>query len=463
MTIEILFITIAIIAAILSIFRNKFLKNGEGLILNLIQNFVGLLFIFSGFVKAVDPRGTGFKMKDYFESFAQDGLRSLWEKMAHYDVLFSISMIVFEIALGIAILVGWRPRWTTIGLLGINIFFLYLTGYSYLSGYCLSNSILVVSAVLLTALFLSSFLQNHLKRFQGLLIASILVLLYFIYVKMTGNGIGCEFTESKMKVTDCGCFGDFLKLKPMQTFYKDIVLTFLSVVLVRYHHRLKSVFDLKWSNLIVYIGTGIALLFSLYNTYWNEPPIDFRPYCIGCNINEKMKEIKPQKAEFIFVYKNTKTSEQKEFGMNNIPTDTTWTYVDRKDKILEEGIPAPIHNLRFEDKDGNEVTMSLLTEQAASYWVVCYNLDKADLKSIDEKIIPFATEMRKKGINIYFLTRKGMPANLESKVGPIMDIVYADETPLKTMIRSNPGIMKIQNGTVLNKWHIKQFSTAKAQ
>ncbi len=107
---------------------------------------------------------------------------------------------------------------------------------------------------------------------------------------MSGNGIGCTFTVSKMKVTDCGCFGDFMKLKPWETFYKDIFLTILSIILVRWHHKISPLFDLKRSDLIVGGGTLLAILFSIYNTFWNEPVVDFRPYAIGNNINEKMEE-----------------------------------------------------------------------------------------------------------------------------------------------------------------------------
>ena len=90
-------------------------------------------------------------MKDYFESFAHDGWASFWENMTHFNIAFALGMIIFEIILGIAIIIGWRARWTSLGLLGINLFFLYLTGYSYLSGFCLSQPVLIVSAILFIA------------------------------------------------------------------------------------------------------------------------------------------------------------------------------------------------------------------------------------------------------------------------------------------------------------------------
>lgn len=456
MTVQKLFIILSIVALILSLFRNKKWNNGNGIFINLVQSFVGLLFIFSGIVKAIDPIGTGYKMKDYFESFAQDGFANFWEKMSQFNITFSLGMIIFEIFLGIAILIGWKSRWTAIGLLGINLFFLFLTGYSYLSGFCLSKSLFIVAAVLLTLLFLSSFIKNNSKRAQGLMFTTALVLLYFIYCKMSGNGIGCTFTVSKMKVTDCGCFGDFMKLKPWETFYKDIFLTILSIILVRWHQLITPIFDIKKSNLIVGLGTLLSIIFCLYNTYWNEPIVDFRPYAIGNNINEKMKEIEPSIVENILIYTNKLTGQEERFGINNIPTDTSFVFKDRVDSVIKEGIPAPIHNLRFEDADANDVTQSILNEQAVSYWIVCYNIDKSDMKAIDEKLIPFATEMRKKGTNVYCMLGKSS-AEFEKKISSCMDIVHADETALKTMIRSNPGILKVQNGVVVNKWHCRQF------
>jgi uncharacterized membrane protein YphA (DoxX/SURF4 family) len=457
MTVQKLFITIAIISAIISFFRNRLKRNGDGFFLNLVQYFVGFLFIFSGIVKGIDPTGTGYKMKDYFESFAHDGWASFWEKMTHFNISFALGMIIFEIILGIAIIIGWRARWTALGLLGINLFFLYLTGYSYLSGFCLSQSILVVSAILLALLFGAAFIQNHKKRFQGIITMSVLVLLYFIYIKSTGNGIGCPFTISKMKVTDCGCFGDFMKLKPWETFYKDVFLTILSLFLAKKHHKISELFSGKVSNMIMIGGLALTTIFCLYNTYFNEPPVDFRPYAIGNNINEKMKEIEPSIIENILIYTNKTTGQDQRFGISNIPMDTNWVYKDRIDSVIKEGIPAPIHNLRFEGRDGNDVTTSILNEPSVSYWIVCYNIDKSDLKVIDEKLIPFATEMRAKGLNVYFMVGKS-DATVEKKVGSVMDIVRADETALKTMIRSNPGILKIQNGVVQNKWHYKVFN-----
>lgn len=247
-----------------------------------------------------------------------------------------------------------------------------------------------------------------------------------------------------------------MKLKTWETFYKDVFLTALSVSLCIQYHKLKDFINVHFSGKIVGLGFILATLFCLYNTFWDEPIVDFRPYALGSNINEKMKEIEPSVVENILIYKNKTSGKEERFGINNIPTDTIYEFKDRLDSVIKEGIPAPIHNLRFEDKSGQDVTQSLLNEAAVSYWIVCYNIDKSDRKVLDEKILPFAMDMRKKGVNVYCLLGKSSE-EFEKTAEVCMDIVHADETALKTMIRSNPGIMKIKNGIVLQKWHYRHF------
>ena len=273
---------------------------------------------------------------------------------------------------------------------------------------------------------------------------------------MGGACAKCAFDKTKMKVTDCGCFGDFMKLKPWETFYKDIFLTIMSLYVVAFSHKLNNVLAGKRACLLTGISLVVATLFCLYSTYWGEPVVDFRHYAVENDINEKMKEIRPRKADFIFVYKNSTTGEQKEFGMNNLPTDAAWTFVDRKETVIDEGEPAPINNLRFEDLEHNDVTYSILNEEAESYWVVCYDVNKTNMKAFDEKIIPFAKEMRKKGVNVYCMVGTSSP-EFDKKAGEHMDMLRADGTPLKTMVRSNPGILKVKKGVVLEKKHYRSL------
>jgi len=374
--------------------------------------------------------------------------------MAQISVPISIFMIVAEIVLGFALILGCRMRWAALGLLAINLVFLYLTGYSYLSGYCLTKQAILLPAVLLAVLFMVAFVKDHKKRWQGLILISLMILLYFLYCKMGVACTTCAFDKLKMKVTDCGCFGDFMKLKPWETFYKDIFLTIMSLYVVAFSHKWTHIIAEKKACLYSLISLAAATLFCLYSTYWGEPVVDFRHYAIGNDINQKMKEIRPRKADFIFIYKNTTTGEQKEYGMSNLPTDTSWTFVDRKETVMDEGEPAPINNLRFEDLEHNDLSYSILNEEAESYWIVCYDVNKTNMAAFDEKILPFAKEMRKKGINVYCMVGTSN-SEFDKKAAEYMDLVRADGVPLKTMIRSNPGIIKVKKGVVLDKKHYR--------
>ena len=112
------------------------------------------------------------------------------------------------------------------------------------------------------------------------------------------------FTESKMKVTDCGCFGDFIKLKPWETFYKDVLLDVMILILVLGVKHIRPLLADTPRNIFAGTSAIASLVFCLYNVYLNEPPIDFRPYNIGNDINDLRKEKKPPVIEMVFLYKN---------------------------------------------------------------------------------------------------------------------------------------------------------------
>jgi hypothetical protein len=247
-----------------------------------------------------------------------------------------------------------------------------------------------------------------------------------------------------------------MKLKPWVTFYKDIFLTILSLFLVWYKNDIKPVFASKIQDSITFVGTGFALLFCLYNFVWTLPIVDFRPYAIGNNIKEKMIDERPAVIENILIYKNTQTGEKKEFGINELPTDTIWQYADRLDKVIDEGILAPIKNLRLTNDQDADITQDLLNEPQVTYWVVCSKLAKTNREALKEKIVPFAKKMKAKGIKTYMLLPM-QDETMKKEMGSDFIYLSADETALKTMIRSNPGIMKIENGTVKNMWHWRQF------
>ena len=255
-------------------------------IVNFIRIIVGGLFIFSGFVKAIDPLGTSYKMHDYFAAFGTLGMTGFWEQMNSLSVPVSVIMIVVEMAAGIALLTGWRPKFTVWILFAMTVFFTVLTGFTYLSGFCPSFLFAVFSMLLTVLVVLSAATWNSSKRnlISGITLLGLIA--YLLLMKYGSLLFTCEFTESKMKVTDCGCFGDFIKLKPWQTFYKDIVLDVLIFILVAGVKHIKPIFKSGLNNKVVFGATAISILFCFSNFMWGLPIVDFRPYKIGNNIRE---------------------------------------------------------------------------------------------------------------------------------------------------------------------------------
>ncbi len=374
------------------------------------QFFVGTLFIFSGAVKAIDPLGTSYKMHDYFAAFSQLGLAGLWNAMGEFSTPLAVFMIVFEIALGMAILVGWRPKLTLWLSFAMLIFFTVLTGFTYLNGYDWK-------------LFLS----------EGKLI----------------------FNEKNMKVTDCGCFGDFVKLKPWVSFYKDIFLDLVIVLLIIGSNKIEALFNPNARNIITFGSALVSWLFCIYSFEWNLPIVDFRPYKPGNNVKELRKEKVPPKTEFVFIYKNKASGEEKEFGVNDLTklNYDEWTYKDRIDKVLDPGIPAVITNLFISNENKEDITEQLLSDKNYSMMVVAYKLGKTNTDAFI-KLNDLAAKAEKLGLKFYAVTSGDVSIDeFRHKNQTAYPFYTADETPLKTMIRSNPGLILWKDGIVIDMWH----------
>ena len=370
-------------------------------IVTIIRILVGALFIFSGFVKAIDPLGTSYKMHEYFEAFSPLGLSAFWEWMNSLSTPFAVLMIVVEMAAGLALLTGWKPKFTVWILFLMTLFFTVLTGFTYLSGFCPTTPFALHSIAIIVLLMVSAAKFNSPKGKKVFWITLILTV-SFLGMLTTSTYFHCEFTETKMKVTDCGCFGDFMKLKPWETFYKDIVLDVLIFILVIGVGYIKPIVKSTTNNFIVYGGTLASLLFCFSNYVWGLPVVDFRPYKIGNNIRELRQMLKPEVRKMVFIYKNTKTGETKNFTteeLGNISDD--WDFVDRKDSIIDPGIPAKINNLYISNEDGENITDTLLADPNYSFMVVIYKMAATDKDAITEKLNPLAAQCDKAGIKFY--------------------------------------------------------------
>lgn len=392
------------------------LKKPKHIFYTYLQFFTGTLFIFSGAVKAIDPLGTSYKMHDYFSAFGQIGFNNFWMAMSAWSTPLAVFMIVFEIVLGIALLLAWKPKLTLWLSFAMLAFFTLLTGFTYLNGYDWS-------------LFFS----------KGQLV----------------------FEEKNMKVTDCGCFGDFVKLKPWVSFYKDIFLDVVIVILILGQTKMEPLFTSLARTSLVFAGTLGTLLFCFANYVWNLPVVDFRPYKIGNDVSDLRKEKVPPKTEMIFIYKNTQTGEEKEFGMNDLGgiNNDEWEFKDRHDKVLDPGVPAVITNLYISNEDKEDITDELLSDKNYSLMIVAYKLaqtDEAAFKQLNE----IAEKAQAQKLNVYCVTSGDIDIeNFRVKNQTAYPFYTADETPLKTIIRSNPGLVLLKNGIVMGKWHHKHLPT----
>ena len=260
-------------------------------------------------------------------------------------------------------------------------------------------------------------------------------------------------------VTDCGCFGDALKITNWQTFYKNIVLLTLAVIVFVQRKKFKSKNGSILS--IALTASTMTVYFYLVDYSYNHLPIiDFSAYKVGVNIPEAMKiPDNAPKAVYKneFVYKNKKTGEEKVFGETEIPWKDTlnWKFAKAKDPIvIQEGYVPPIHDFRIESPEGEDVKDFFLYDDKGTFLITSPNLQKTNREAW-MKIAKFAVEAKRKGYKVIALTASSPSSfdEFKKETGADFDFFNADEVTLKTMVRSNPGIMLIKKGTILAKHH----------
>lgn len=356
---------------------------------NIARLIVGLLFIFSGFIKANDPLGFAYKLEDYFAVFNLTSLNS-------FALTISIAICIIEIVLGISVLLGTLINLTASLLLLMIVFFTLLTGYSAITG----------------------------------------------------------------SVTDCGCFGDAIKLTPWQSFIKDVILLLLIELIFIKKNYVSPLLSKMASSFILITATLISTSFTLL-CYHYLPFIDFRPYKVGNNIHELMQI--PEGAaidvfEIKFYYKNTNTGEIKEFTASNLPTGNEWSFHDRKETLIKEGYKPPIHDFSIMDESGEDFAESILTNPDNNFMLIAYDLKNSSLKN-KEKIHNIIEECKKQNIRFIALTASTADevAAFKQQYGIDTEFYFCDATALKTVVRSNPGLLLLKKGTVINMWHCNKF------
>ena len=351
---------------------------------NVCRFVLAATFIFSGYVKAIDPLGTLYKLKDYAAAMSLNGLLPDW---ALVDV--AIALGALEFALGVFMLFAVRRH--------------------------------VVSRITLAFM------------------TAMTVLTLWIFVADP--------------VKDCGCFGDALKLTNGETLLKNIVLS-ACAALVAWRPADMARFISRSNQWIVrYYTVAYIVITSVYCLY-TLPIFDFRPYHVGMNIKQGMEIPEgAEQPEFESTFLLRKNGETREFTLDNYP-DSTWEYVDTRTVQTKKGYEPPIHDFALTSCDtGEDITEQVLTKKGYTFLLVSPRLAVADDSNFGDidQIYEYAEE---NGADFYCVTAS---ANDEIErwrdlTGAEYQFCNADETTLKTMIRSNPGLMLLKDGTIIGKW-----------
>lgn len=462
--------------------------------ISICRIIVGTIFVLSGLIKANDPYGTGFKLEEYFEVFSQDigktkveipvevaedvknspcysklnfekqyeykdipkeqlsGLKKFLLNLFKYfhDHAFQLSLFIttLEVILGMLILFGVNMRLTTWLLLGMTVFFAFLTFYS----------------------------------------------------------------AQYNKVTDCGCFGDAIKFTPWQSFWKDIILMIFLLPLFIWNRQIKGsklskhevvvaigsmvlmtvlvILQFKWWFPVIFVGafmlaklvsgkfseskfqphvSTLAIIiscgfFTWYSTQ-HMPLKDYRPWAPGNNIREQLISIAEQ-AEVEMVYINKNTCEEvhqstKEWSWLDSTFEANHIFYKQDKKIIKPAVEAKIKDFRLTDMNtGTEMADTLIKNPGYTFLWVGYKLEKTSLKNMD-KITAIYDYSAKNNIVMIGATYSASDVidQFRHSNNILFPVYQNDEKALKTILRSNPGLVLIKDGVVVDKWHYNDFPT----
>ncbi|HEV7347213.1 BT_3928 family protein [Telluribacter sp.] len=344
---------------------------------------VGVIFIFSGLIKLNDPVGTQIKLEEYFEVFATDvpALHDFFMALVPFALYLSVFLCAAEVILGVALLVSYKPKTVSWLLLIIIVFFTFLTFYS----------------------------------------------AYF------------------NKVTDCGCFGDAIKLKPWTSFGKDIFLLVLILIILWQRHQFRAM----PTGIIVVAATVLSLGIAFY-AIRHLPILDLLPYRVGANIPQQMKPSEPLRYSYVF------ERDGKDFEFEQFPSDTT--YIFKEMVVLNEEAKPKITDYRVWN---DETDFTQASFEGKKLFIIIKNLKDLNLAAFPD-IRKLITELKPQGVETVILT-SASGTEIEKFIQAQqlqVPYYYADATVLKTISRSNPGIWLLNEGTVKGKWHYNDTPTA---
>lgn len=357
---------------------------------SIARTLLALTFLFSGFVKAVDPLGTVYKIQDYLH----EGFGGVFQWAIPAAGVAAVCLIALEWLLGIAMLLNVRTQWTS----WITLLF-----------YCIMTPLTLYIAI-------------------------------------------------ANPVSDCGCFGDALVITNWQTFWKNIILLLLSICLVICRKAIPELFS-WWMEIIIALAALGSVAGIMGYSYTHLPQIDFRPYKVGNHIPTLMEipdDAEVDQYEITLIY--AKDGKEQTFTLENYPKgDPEWTFVDQKSVLIKKGYVPPIHDFEIETLEGDYITQDILESEEPIALVVMYDLTKTDTTQL-EKIMHMIHEYPR----VYFLTASGEEEifAFAEELGWDEETTYStfcftDPITLKTIVRANPGVIVVQNGTIIDKYNLK--------
>jgi len=259
------------------------------------------------------------------------------------------------------------------------------------------------------------------------------------------------------KVMQCGCFGDAIPLDGWSTFFKNIVLTVASILLFAYRKEFRSVWSPVKDWLPIVVAALLSLLLAVY-CLRNLPIIDFLPWKVGNNIAALM--VSQQEVSDIFLtFRNRETGELAEYPANDYPWDdpqwaALWEFVSQRTEVISAYVPAPINNFIILDEFQNDLTQQYVANPSFQFIVVAYDLSKTRYRAFREKINPLVEQIEQAGYSLIVLTSSSQDAidAFRHHHQTPYRFYQSDAVALKTMIRSNPGMLLLKDGVVLGKW-----------
>ncbi len=389
----------------------------KSILVNICRFLLAAVFIFSGYVKAIDPLGTQYKLQDYAEAAGQ-------------FTIFNLQFTFFSLI----------PDWLT-----------------------LAGSVILSALEFCLGIFLLFAIQRRLVSRITLIFMAVMTLVTL-------------WLAIANPIEDCGCFGDAVKLTNGQTLAKNIVLLIFAAIVAWQPLRMVRFIPKSTQSIVI----NAAIIFIVGSSLWSLytlPPFDFRPYHVGASIREGMEipEDAPQ-PKFETTFLMEKDGIQKEFSLDNYP-DSTWTFIDSKTVEIEKGYVPPIHDFSIvlitqpsspntqhpTPSIGDDITDQVLNDPNYTILLISPHLEQADDTNFGEinQLHEYAQEH---DIAFYCLT-----ASTEKAIARWMELTGAeypfcttDETTLKTMIRSNPGLMLLRDGKIVGKWSHNRLPKAES-